>query len=522
MNALLALSYADRHAFVNWLRTLRTRPGRLALWALYALAIVGFAVAKVLPRTQPRYAGSFVDAIGDLWVCGFGIVFGVALAAGSSRWLGAFSSRAEALLITRADAPPLLVAAYLQVRAVSSALARGFARFAYLIVIGIPSAASPRALVAQLFFFAAAGAAIASVALPRALARGAVRIAATVFGAAIAITSAIPLALDVARLLRLQLVVPALARAPVLHPGVALDVLAAGDLRLVLIPLAIAAAATLAFVLAARDAYPELFEVSVASQEFRTAFRTPRSAPARARPSRSGAVQSRTGTSLRGAAAFLWIDSLMFTRRIAPTLTGVVTVLAQIGGAAFAVFAERDPELAFGLLIGALPGITIAVASTTGVRLAPALRMPLFWLGSVPMATRLGAWTLGPLVRDLVFVALAIAGYVALSRDIDGAVLVFVGAAGLLGLTRAVGLAVFALLPNQLDQRGPAVMLRTFASFALIAPAVIAATIAVLVLRLPFVAAITIGTACALGESALLIAFAAARLAGHVDRLTTQ
>jgi hypothetical protein len=529
VNALAALSYADRRALINAVRALPKRPGRLTLWTLYALAIAGFGVVKLLPHTRSATpSGAFTAVIGDLWVCGMAVVFGIALATGSARWLGAFSSRAEALLITRAHAQPLAVAAYLQVRAVGVALARGFARFAYLIVIGIPSASSPGALFAQLFFFAAAGAAIASVTLPRALARGVARPVLVVAGGAIALAAAVPLILDLLRALQLPQTATLLARAPVAHPGGVLDSLSAGDLRPVAIPLALAACATAAFVIAARDAYPELFEISVANLEFRTA-RTRQTAAPDEKPAarrrfgrlRSRAVRSTAGTRLRGAAAFVWIDSLMFSRRISPLISGIVAALALAAGAAFALFANQNPELAFGIVIGALPGLTIAVASTTGVRLAPALRMPLFWLGSVPLAARLGAWTLGAFWRDAVFVALVVAGYVTVSGDVYGATVLFIGVIGLLGLTRAVGLAVFALLPNQLDQRGPAVMLRTFVSFALIAPAGIFGTLAALLLKLPFTAAVVAGAAFALVEGTLLIAFAASRLAGRVDRLST-
>ncbi|MDQ6943028.1 MAG: hypothetical protein M3169_11020, partial [Candidatus Eremiobacteraeota bacterium] len=187
---LADLSYGDRRTLINTLRTLRRHPGRAVMWTLYALAIVGFAVVKIGPwnrhSTGPN-AGVVITALpgaaappfaaefADLWVCGLAIAFGVVLATGTARWLGVFSSRAEALLLMRADAAPVMVAAYLELRAVFTALVQGIARFAYLIVFGLPAGSTAAAIVAQLIFFAAAGAAIASVALPRALARGAAR-----------------------------------------------------------------------------------------------------------------------------------------------------------------------------------------------------------------------------------------------------------------------------------------------------------------------------------------------------------
>jgi hypothetical protein len=456
-----------------------------------------------------------------LWICGFAIAFGIVLATGTSRWLGVFSSRAEALLLVRAQTTPLLVAAYLQLRAVIVTLAQGFTRFAYLIVIGIPSGTTAPALVAQLCFFAAASAAVASVALPRALARGVSRIAMIAAGAVITVAGALPLVIDGLRVLQLPSTTGLLRRAPDGHPGIALRALAAGDLHWIAIPLAVAACATAAFAFAARDAFPELYTISLANLEWRMRVRTRRGARATAAandPART--VRSTAGTRLRGALAFVWVDALMFTRRISPVFTAVVAALALIAGAAFAVFARQSPELTFGILVGTLPGLAIAVASTTGVRLAPALRMPLFWLGDTPLAARLAAWTFGAFWRDGVLIALAALGYVAISGDAHAPLIVFCGASGLLALTRAVGLAVFALLPNQIDQRGPAVMLRALLSFALVAPAVIAGTVAAIVFASPFVAGTLAGTAAAFAEAALLVMFAAWRLAGRVDRLS--
>jgi hypothetical protein len=174
-----------------------------------------------------------------------------------------------------------------------------------------------------------------------------------------------------------------------------------------------------------------------------------------------------------------------------------------------------------GILFGTVPFIYITIASTMGVRLAPVLRMPLFWLGDVPLAARLAAWTFGGFWRDAGVVALAVAGYVAVGREARIPFAVFVTVLGLLALTRAVGLAVFAMLPNALDQRGPGVVLRVWLSFVLLVPAVAAGIVAaVVVSRAPFAAGTIAATLTALAESALLFVFAAWRLAGRVDNLT--
>jgi hypothetical protein len=521
VSTLWALTFADRRALGNVLRTLRRRPGRLAFWSLYVISMLGVAVMKLLPfpgRTAPT---AVTIATRDFWVCGMAIAFGAALATGSSRWLGAFSSRAEALLITRAAAPPLLVTAYLQVRAMIVTIARGAAQYAYLILITLPSARHPGALLAQLAFFAASGAAITSVPLPRALARGPSRLALIAAGTAVMLAAAYPLALDALRVLALPETADLLSRAPAVHPGAVLDAIAAGAWWFAAIPLAVAACASSAFVAVSRDAYPELYELSVANIEQRTArgrrpARTPYAVSPRVRAAaRHGATRSR----LRGALALLWIDSLMFRRRVSPAASAAAVGVALLAGVVLALVTRRFPALGATIGVTAVP-VMLALASSGGVRLTAVLRMPLFWLGGVPLASRLTVWIAGGLWRDVLLVGAAALGYAALTHEAHGPAIAVLAIATLLVLTRAVGVAVFAMLPNPLDQYGPAVMLRGLLFLSLLAPPAVAAGLALAFtesLSAPLIWAVAI----ALAESALLIRFAASRLAGGLDRLST-
>jgi hypothetical protein len=523
VNAFVTLSYGDRRALVNALRALLHKPWRAVMWALYALAIITFAVLKTGPWAR-RSGGApmpFALELSDLWVCGLTIAFGAVLATGTARWLGVFSSRAEALVLMRADAAPVTVAAYLQLRTVAAALAQGIVRFAYLIVFGLPSGTTLAALAAQLVFFAAAGAAIASVALPRALARAGTRVAMIAAGWAIALAAALPLIADALRIAQLPHTAALLHRIPAVHPGSVLGALGAGDLRGVAFPIAIAACATAAFAFAARDAYPELYTISLANLDWRERVRTRRGRrDADAAAPSVKTARSTTRTWLRGAFAFVWVDALMFGRRVSPPIAALVAAAALATGAALAALAHSDNgEKVFGIMFGAVPALYITVASTIGVRIAPVLRLPLFWLGDVPLAARLAAWTFGGFWRDALLVALAVAGYVAVAHDVRVPLVVFVAALGLLALTRTAGLAVFAMLPNALDQRGPGVVLRVWICFALLVPAIVAGTVAAFVSGFMLGAATTAATVTAFAESALLLAFAAWRLAGRVDNL---
>jgi hypothetical protein len=525
VNALLVLSYGDRHTLVNALRELRRRPGRAAMWLLYLVAIAGFAVLKTAPRSARSIGphSPWADVLNDMIVGGLTVAFGVVLATGPERWLGFFSSRTEALLMMRGTASPVVVAAYLQARAILSTLAGGLSRLAYFFILAVPAGTTVHALALQLAFFAAAAAAITSVALPRALARGAMRVAMIVLGSTIGLIAALPLVADALRLVG-PAETPAVLR-DLPHPGAVLTALSTGDLRAIAPPLLIAAIATAAFALSARDAYPELYALSLANLDFRERLRSRRSRPAEAAMpgSRAAAgIRSSRRSWWRGSLAFIWIDALMFSRRVSPVRTALVASLALAAGAALALFSRRSPELFFGILIGTLPGLCVAVTSTVGVRLAPALRLPLFWLGDAPLAARLAAWTFGGFWRDAVLIVLVVVAYLALLHD-PRAGIAFVCALGFLALTRTVGLAVFALLPNALDQRGPAILLRTLLSFALLAPPVVAGVVAAIVLRtytLSLIGGTVVGTGIALAEAAALIGFSAWRLAGRVDRLS--
>jgi hypothetical protein len=231
-------------------------------------------------------------------------------------------------------------------------------------------------------------------------------------------------------------------------------------------------------------------------------------------PRARAAVRSSRRSWWGGSLAVIWADALMFSRRVSPLMTALVASLALTGGVALALFSRRSPELFFVIVLGTLPGLCVAVTATVGVRLAPSL-----WLGDAPLAARLAAWTFGGFWRDAVLVVLVLVGYLALRPD-PRAGIAFVGALGFLSLTRTVGLAVFALLPHALDQRGPAVLLRTLLSFALLAPPLVGGVVTAIALpQLSLLAATLAGTALALAEATALIVFAAWRLAGRVDRL---
>ncbi len=516
MNALATITYGDRRALANALRALVRKPGRIVLWLCWFVAVVGVAWLRTRPYAHvPSRSGGAAPTVEDLWVAGTIGAFGLVLAGGMHRFLGIFSSRAEALFLTSAQLPPAFVATYLQVRAVLATLGQGIARFALLVVLAPPAGSSLRAFALEAGFFAASGAAIAAVALPRAMLRGPARAAAQLAGAVLVAAAAIPLLAQALRAAHVHGPYALALERAAWHPGRVLIALGAGDLRAIAIPLAVALAAGAAFVAVARDRYPELYAISLSNLEWRARRGARRS---RADAHRVGApAHSARGGAPPGALVFVWADAIGFARRASPLLVGTMAALALTGGVALALIARSNAFLVAGLL-GTLPMLVIGFAATSGVRLAPLLRLPLFWLGDVPLAARLAAWSFGGVWRDLALLLLGLAGYAAVGRTLLLPSLLFACGAGFFALTRSLGVAVFALFPNVLDQRGPVVVVRTLLIYVMLAPPFALGALAIVV-HATAVAAALLAALVALFESAALIGFAAWRLEGRVDAL---
>ena len=394
------------------------------------------------------------------------------LALGGGRLAGFFSSRAEALLLVRAPLAPPLVAAYLQARAIATTLARTFARFAYVVLVAIPTHVTPLGLLRELTLPAAATVAITSVILPRALARGAARAACVAGGCALVLGRAAAAAARRAALAarRAGAAGPG-PRLPNWHPGLVFDGVARGDVAPAGGVLLVALLCGAVFARAARDAYPELYAFSLAHFEFRARMTARRTRGGDDPPAKR--TRAVSGSSLlRGAAAFVWLDALTWSRRGSPALSGLTAAVALVIGVGLGLFARgTDSEAATLTILAVLPNLLITLASTAGLRLAADLRRPLFWLGDVTLAERLAAWTYAPLWRDALFFGLAALGFGVLTGDAARALTLLLFALALVVLTRAAGVAVFALLPNALDQRGPAVFIRLALAYALVVPA---------------------------------------------------
>jgi hypothetical protein len=522
VSALRALAFADLRSLANGAATIARQPWRVLLWVLWIAAIVGFGWLRTAHPRPPRGPLLGEIALQDFWICAFAIGFGVVLAAGAPRLTGFFSSRAEASLLVRAPLPPTIVAAYLQARAVALTVVQSFGRFAYVILLVLPVHVGPLGLAREMLLLATATVATVSIALPRALARGAWRAGCIAAGSAIVLLALLPLLRDALLLLVRTPGALGLARGlPAWHPGLAFEAVATGDPVPLLGGIAVALVAGAVFVRSARDAYPELYALSLVRLEYRARLHGRVAHDAVAAIGPRAASRAHVPALLRGARALIWVEARTWSRRSSSTSTALMGALSLAVGAGVALLDRAsEPSAATIAVLGLLANLTIAFASAAGIRLAADLRRPLFWLGESTLLARLGAWTYASLWRDAVIVLLVAVGYIALSHRWSAACALVLVALGLLILTRAVGVAVFAVLPGALDQRGPAVGLRLLLAYALVTPAAIPALV-VTVLARSVAAGLLAGLVTGIVEAALLLGFAAWRLAGRVDRLTT-
>jgi hypothetical protein len=135
-------------------------------------------------------------------------------------------------------------------------------------------------------------------------------------------------------------------------------------------------------------------------------------------------------------------------------------------------------------------------------------------MGRDPLWTRLTAWIAGTSWRMGFCLAAGLAAWSIASH------LTVIAAAGIpLALAtviylRAAGLALYAIFPSSMDQRGPLAMLRALVTYALAAPPAVAGIVTG-VLTHSLAAGIAAGIAVSLLETAGLIAFAAGRISGR-------
>src|SRR5579864_3420092 len=123
MNGVRALAYLELRQLINRCRMVARRPARVLLYLFVLAYFVFVAVFRAghrgtlgpAPAQEPYASAIFFAYIAFLGVVAYGAASGV---------VGAFSSTAEALFLTRSLIPERLVVAWLQLRRCASAMVR--------------------------------------------------------------------------------------------------------------------------------------------------------------------------------------------------------------------------------------------------------------------------------------------------------------------------------------------------------------------------------------------------------------
>jgi len=528
VTALAALAYADLCGLRNTVRTIWRTPSRVIPWLFFALGIPFLLVARMAFFHHAGHAGGLPNMLRlDAIVLAPVITFSLLLF--SNMRVGLFAGRAEARFVSLSPLPRAITIAYLQLRTVTVDAIRLGVSTLYLLFVFLPPSVGGAQFVRDLILGPVVLIAFASVLLPRRLATP--PIAAVYIGLALIamVTGVTILARDLliggpfdllAAVPSLRPVASFLLRLPAWHPGLVLIDPERSILTLTTIAL-LAALAVAALGRTARDAFPELYELSQAHIELRERLRKRALFSVDTNPLGSGrpttAAPIATSRVPGGLGVLVWKAWLEYQRTSSPR-TRLIGIAALFAVGLLAAFIERRaPAVLPSTLSGA--GITfIAIGLGSAQRLAGELRRPLFHLASPTLFERLTAMTIVQAgiswLRGAIVVLGAIAGGIDLRLACAALAVMFCSFV----LLVAAGFALFSLWPNAVDRRGPVALLRTLVLAIVVVIAIgIGAVTAILTNPL---AGVSAGCVVALGGTAALLALASWRISSCIDLLT--
>jgi hypothetical protein len=511
-----ALFYADLRSFVNQLHEIRRSPARAIMWTFFALIVAAFIVLRIVraARRQGLRVNIFpVVYSTDAIVCLGIILLGISLAFGS-RFAGLFAHPAEARFIIDSPATPFVATIYVQTRELVRSGGRQGLGLLYAALFYLPEGLAAAALARDLVLIVVAFTAIGAVPLARQLlAKAAVPLVVSAGWVSIVVGTC-ALVRDAVVAFHPPAPLDALTRIPDFHPGAVL--LASTGVQVSTIVLLLAFTAVLFVFVArnARDAYPELYELSMKRfhrvERLRGRFFTATATAAGANvPARR--TRSTSGAAPAGVAIFVWRAWTEYRHTHDARSTGLETALFLAAGyaaARFTAFAHAGVVISI-----ASPFVTLLflLALAKSAALGAELRRPLFWLSDTTLFQRLCALSVAQSWRVIGWFVLAAIGLAA-----GGAPLLPILATSLTGpaavlLAIATGYASYALFPSEVDQRGPLIFVRIILGYVLLAPAVVAGMVAGYFDR-ALLFGFAVAAATALLEGAVLIGFAAWRL----------
>lgn len=519
MSDFAVLAYLEWRTFVNGARGMLRSPARALLYGA-AVAYVAFAgyLRSKGAGTGPNAAG-LGEPYDTLLFCLALFTIAAGIYGACSGLVGAFGSPADARFIAGSALRERNVIAWLQVRHIQRVMGRTLFFILFYAALYRTGTVLGIALSILGIMLLSASFGIPVVKLQRRFGSFPAYAAAAALGAC---------ALVPAAFVGLGLLTPAAAGLSQWAVGLGLGgltrALLAADARVLGLLYAALLATIAAAYFGSDDLYPELYALSerwVRRQARQR--RSPFAGDLRYDPGAAQAVRTSPPGRVReggprGAWTLLWKDWIEFTRASAPKRAFALwTIGLAAGGAVAGVVVRRspDPQAALTGIAGALLWTLVVVASfASAVALAGDLRKPMWWLCGDSLRRRLYVWTLATSWRTIVPVAAGVAGYALTAGD---RALLYAGIAGIAVLVlflRAVGLTLYAIFPSQTDQRGPVAMLRALVTWLAALPPAVLAVLAAVLWHAPQAGA-ALGGLLALAEAALLIEFAAVRIASN-------
>ncbi len=507
-----ALFYLEWRQWLNHVRKIARQPARSIVYVV----IVGYFIFAAVMRarapahfphaafSEPYASAVFFGYVALLGILGYGAACGL---------VSGFYSGADARFLNASHIPERTIVMWLQLRRSGSAIGRTvFTAVLYAIVLARSGAAGGIA-----FTIVGAAFAASAIAVPILKVRSKYGAAAAQsICAAVIICGLLPAAVLLAALVRHSFETPARAIEG-LRGGVFLNALLGADTAALAALFGVAAFIVALAFWCGTDLLPELYASSLRMLEYRSRTR------------RSGAgftVQYSFGSSghsakpprFGGPWTIAWKEWIAFTRSASMQRVFFLTFAGCAAGGAFLgtlLVRSRDPMmvwLTFGGVAAPFTLILLAVGSAVG--LAADLAKPLWWIGPDPLPTRLFAWIAGTSWR---FALCLGAGIIAAGLCARAPMLAAAGlplAACAVVQLRSVGLALYALFPAAIDQRGPLALVRAMLTYFLAVPPLAAALVSALAAHSAALG-IVVGAGVSLTESGLLVAGAAALIAGR-------
>jgi hypothetical protein len=519
VNALRALLYADGRGLVNEVRRGLRSPARMAVWIGY-LALLGFFFwSRTAGRGRPGLSAGAGDlARADYFICALLATFAFSVATGFGA-VGIFRSKAEARFIIGSPVAAPLAIAYLQAREALSRGLRPLFSFIYFMVLFGPRQLGPVAVGIDLILGFAIIAAGAAVVVPRRLLPRPAGIACAAAFTPLAVVALVPALRDALEASALPLPAALMSRIlavlPAWHPG---HVLLEPHPIWLFAVLGVAAAAIAVLAAVGRDAYPELYALSIARIDRLERWRRRRETSVSPVTALRGRV---TVPAPPGVLVFVWKSVVEFLRRTKREYIAGGALLCCSAGYVAARLASADGKVFFSTLASVVVNaiLIIGIVGITATNtIAGEIRRPLFWIARAPLFERLCALALARVWTTIAMLELVAVSFALGGGSLVGTAFFALGLPALVGLLAAVGFATFALFPGPLDLRGPVTVLRLGLSIILLIPPFV---VAVLIAAIFGAALLGLGLAVLLAvvEGAALIGVAAWRLDGHVDRL---